>query len=58
MTVKTIFVREQQTLDAFAVHSALLKAERDDPALSGNPQWTILRQDVYERFSQAFTVLP
>jgi hypothetical protein len=57
MSVKTIGVNEREALDAFAVHCALLKAERTDPKLSSNPQWTMLRQDAYERFSNAFTVL-
>lgn len=58
MKVKAIGVDEGRARDAFAVHAALLKAERDDPSLSRNPQWTLLRQDAYERFSNAFTVLP
>ena len=55
--LRTIAVHEKAALDAFAVHCALLKAERVDPALSNNPQWTVLRQDAYERFSNAFSVL-
>lgn len=55
--VRTIAVHEQEAHDAFAVHCALLKAERRDPELSKNPQWTVLRQDAFERFSNAFSVL-
>ena len=40
--------------ESFAAHTALLKAERADPSLFNNPQWTILRQDAYERFALAF----
>lgn len=57
MKVKAIGVDEGRARDAFAVHAALLKAERDDPKLSDNPQWTVLRQDAYEAFRSAFTVL-
>jgi hypothetical protein len=57
MTVPTYSMAEQEALDAFAVHCALLKAERADPRLRDNPQWTIHRQDAFEAFSKAFTVL-
>ena len=40
--------------DCFAAHSALIRAERDDPALRTNPHWIMLRQDAYERFYLAF----
>lgn len=58
MTVQTIQFNEQQAHDACEVHFALLRAERDHPELKNNPLWTIHRQDAYERFSNAFTVLP
>lgn len=51
-------IDERRARDAFDVHCALLKAEQSDPRLSLNPQWTVLRQDAYEAFSAAFTVLP
>lgn len=57
MTVPIALVDERRAREAFDVHAALLKAERDDPKLSRNPQWTVLRQDAYEAFSAAFTVL-
>ena len=57
MSVKTIAVDEQRARDAFAVHAALLKAERDDPTLSNNPQWRLLRMDAFEAFNSAYTVL-
>lgn len=56
-SVPTIAVNEREAMEAFAVHAALLKAERDDPSLASNPQWTVLRQDAFERFSNAYTVL-
>lgn len=49
---------ERRAIDAFNVHCALLRAERNEPALKNNPQWTIIRQDAFEAFSAAFTVLP
>jgi hypothetical protein len=58
MKLPTIAIDEQRAVDAFAVHCALLKAERSEPKLSRNPQWIMLRQDAYEAFSNAFTVLP
>lgn len=58
MKPKTIAANEQRASDAYAVHCALLKAERADRSLSRNPQWIMLRQDAYEAFSNAFTVLP
>lgn len=55
--VPTIEFNERQAHDACKVHFALLKAERDDPELRDNPQWTVTRQDAYERFCAAFAVL-
>jgi len=55
--VPTIKFNERQAHDACKVHFALLKAERDDPELRDNPQWTVIRQDAYERFCAAFAVL-
>ena len=47
-------LNRQRAEDAFAVHAALLKAQVNDPALRDNPQWTIIRQEAFERFSLAF----
>ena len=55
--LRTIAFHEQEATDAFAVHCALLKAECYDPDLRKNPQWTVLRQDAFERWSNAFSVL-
>lgn len=54
MKVPVIRYDERQAADAYLVHIALLKAERDDPTLKDNPVWTIHRQDAYERFCVAF----
>lgn len=58
MTVPTYTFDEIRAIEAFNVHCALLRAERNEPALKNNPQWTIIRQDAYEAFSRAFTVQP
>lgn len=52
-----IKVDEQKAADAFAVHAALCRCERDMPTLRTNPQWTILRQDAFERFATCFEVM-
>jgi hypothetical protein len=57
MSLPTISMDERKARDAFDVHAALLKAERDDPRLSRNPYWTMLRQDAFEAFCNAFKVL-
>lgn len=40
--------------NAFQAHMVLVKAERENPALKNNPHWTLLRQEAYERFAEAF----
>lgn len=40
--------------DAFAVHSALLKAARLEPKLRTNPLWCYYSSQAYERFVIAF----
>jgi hypothetical protein len=54
MTVRVIQYDEAKAADAYLAHIALLKAERDDPTLRDNPAWTILRQDAFEMFHNAF----
>lgn len=54
MKPRVIEFSEQAAADAFAAHAALIRAERDNPGLSKNPAWTMLRQDAYERFALAF----
>lgn len=44
----------RQAEDAFQVHAALARCEAAVPTLTDNPQWTILRQDAFERFAIAF----
>jgi hypothetical protein len=57
MKVPVIYCDERKAADAYLAHIALLKAERDDPALKNNPVWTLLRQDAYEHFVRAYEVL-
>lgn len=45
---------EQEAVDAFNVHAALLRAQRDAPSLADNPLFTMMKQDAYERFHIAF----
>lgn len=54
MKPRVINYDSQLAEDAFAVHAALLKAEARDRRLRHNPQWTVIRQDAYERFAVAF----
>jgi hypothetical protein len=54
--MKIITAKEPQASDAFAVHQALIQAERRDPRLKRNPQWQIMRMDAYENFARAFEV--
>lgn len=57
MTIRIYSMDEAKARNAFDAHSAILKAQRENPSLCKNPAWTILRQDAYERFAQAFEVL-
>ena len=49
--MRRLIVHSPKAADAFAVHAALLRAEANDPDLRKNPQWTMTRQDAYERFA-------
>ncbi len=53
----TTSVDERRAHDAFAVHAALCRCERELPSLRDNPQWTLLRQDAFERFATCFEIL-
>lgn len=53
---KIVRVNHCKAATAFAAHSALLKAERANPELLDNPIWTMLRQDAFEAFANAFEV--
>jgi len=44
----------REALDAFAVHAALLRAERDEPSLRENPRWILIRMDATEAFVVEF----
>lgn len=48
---------ERKASEAYAVHTALLRAELHNPALRDNSEWTMHRQDAYERFALAFKAL-
>ena len=39
--------------DAYAAHAALVRAEKADPSLIGNPHWKALRDSAYARFRSA-----
>lgn len=43
---------------AYRRHRALAIAMREDPSLRDDPQFTIMRQDAYERFHGAFVRTP
>lgn len=54
MNIPVIHYNEALASHAFAAHTALLRAERNDPTLKANPAWTMLRQEAYETFERAF----
>ena len=56
--IPVIRIDDTRAKQTFEAHAALLRAERDNPALRDNPAWTMLRQDAFERFNDAFKVLP
>lgn len=58
MNIPVYNMDEHRAMDAFAVHVALIKAEQREPALRRNPQWTIIRQDAFEAFANAFQRVP
>lgn len=52
--IPIIYCDERRASDAYNAHIALLMAENSDPTLKDNPFWTVLRQDAFEAFSNAF----
>lgn len=52
--VPVIHYDEAKARRAYLVHVALLTAEIQDPSLCDLPEWTIHRQDAFERFHNAF----
>lgn len=58
MTVQVTHFNKQKAEHAFEVHRALILLEQVRPGLLDNPQWTILRQDAFERCNEAFEVCP
>jgi len=57
MKPRAILFDEDKASNAYEVHSALLRMEKLFPPLKRNPHWTVLRQDAFERFSEAFKVI-
>lgn len=47
-------VHERNAMNAFEVHSALVRMENRDRTLKRNPVWQCLRMDAYEAFVRAF----
>lgn len=56
MKLPVLLAHEPDATDAYAVHRALVMAEKRDPTLERNPQWQCLRMDAYEAFCRAFEV--
>jgi hypothetical protein len=54
MNIPVILCDAVRADNAFRAHKALLHAERDNPKLKDNPHWTLLRQEAFERFAEAF----
>lgn len=54
MKPRVIHFDQQRAHDAYMAHIALLMAERADPMLKKNPVWTMLRQDAFELFVNAY----
>lgn len=54
MNIPVIRYDPRRAANAYAVHAALKRAERDDPELLNNPEWTLMRLDAFERFADAF----
>lgn len=52
--VPVIRYDEARARGAYLVHVALITAEIQDPSLRDLPEWTIIRQDAFERFHNAF----
>lgn len=58
MIVPVIRYDEAKASAAYLAHIALLAQERADPTLKDNPAWTILRQDAFEMFMNAYEAVP
>lgn len=54
MNIPVIFYNEKAAERAFARHSALVKAENDDPSLAMEPAFVELRELAYTTFCRAF----
>lgn len=51
-----IKARGPDATEAFEVHAALARTEAREPALLSNPQWLLLRMEVFDEFCKAFDV--
>lgn len=56
MNIPVTFYNEQAATRAFARHSALVKAEKQDPSLAMEPAFVELRTLAYAAFERAFGV--
>lgn len=56
MNVPLITYDEAKAGQAYLAYIAILAQQKADPSLVENPAWTILRQEAYATFHQAFTV--
>jgi hypothetical protein len=54
MTVPNISYDEKAAERAFSRHSALVKAERDDPSLAMEPAFVEMRERAYATFCKVF----
>jgi hypothetical protein len=54
MKVNVFRYDAQKAESAFMAHKALIRAEQANPSLKDNPDWTLLRLEAFERFSEAF----
>lgn len=54
MEIPIIQFDAQQASSAYLAHIALIECELRDPSLRNNAAWTILRQDAFQRFANAY----
>lgn len=54
MSIPITLYNEKAAARAYSRHSALVKAENDDPSLAMEPAFVELRETAYETFCKAF----
>lgn len=54
MNIPVTLYNEKAAERAFSRHSALVKAERDDPSLAMEPAFVEMRERAYAAFCRAF----